>query len=284
MPQRPGKMGAFPCGFVLAALVALVLLYASRHHVRATGGRSTLVPVLTRNPSVCVLILSAGSHSAPAGPASARWASEKAVWRRYMNCHPDVFCKFIECGASQDADTVSCPCVESSPKDHTLWLKTCLAMQLVGASAYDYVVRPNLNTLVIFDYLLAFLKSFPYDPTLHTGGKTYGDRYVSGSSMIFGRACVQAMESPAFLRNEGFDSDDVCLSAFLTAAGFPLHAQDPPLWYLWNEFKTREANMSTVFWYRHPFVRTKEIKDQAEVQHELVDRFYSNSAPRSPSC
>ena len=85
--------------------------------------------------------------------------------------------------------------------------------------------------------------------------------------MIFGRACVEAMESPSFLRNEGFDSDDVCLSAFLTAAGFPLHAQDPPLWYLWNELKTREANMTAVFWYRHPFVRTKGIKDQAEVQH-----------------
>lgn len=240
--------------------------------------------VSRRNLSVCVLILSVGSGGKGEPEKMDRWRSEKEIWRRYMHTHPSVTCRFIECGTGHEGDTIFCACKEDTNTQTDLWKKTSLAASQVDINAYDYFVRPNLNMFLVFDYLFDYFNSFPYDPTLHTGGSTLGGTYPSGSCMIYGRDCASALAQRSFLSNVCSTFEDICIAQFLENAGFPMKEQDPSIWYMWDESKTRDEQMQTIDKQRHPFVRTKEVANQREIQNSLVDRYYPSALPSNAKC
>lgn len=229
---------------------------------------------------ICVLVLSVGAGGGleESEEARRRWQGEKDVWRRYMHARlPRVVCRFIECGSGAEEDVVYCACEERQQFDTTLWKKTALALSQTDLSAYDYVVRPNLNMFVIFDNLYHRLYSTPFDPRLHTGGQTTLT-FASGSCMIFGRECALAMTSTAFLGGECHALEDVCLSQKLMDLGFPLQQRDPPWWHVWKDDVSQEDNFAHIDANCLCFVRTKEVKRQETVQNALIERYYSPSA------
>ena len=257
---------------VCLMLAFLAVAWATRRIVVPRAG-------CPRGLRVCVLVLSVGSGGRGEPEKVARWRSEKRIWRRYMWAHPCVTCRFIECGTGDEEDTIFCDCTEQSTLDTDLWIKTGLAAAQVRMASFDYCVRPNLNMFLVFDHLFAYLNSFPYDPTLHTGGKTLGT-YASGSCLVLGRECASALTTHSFVESNVCSSiEDVCLGQFLEDAGFPMKEQDPPICYEWDERRSHEANVEAIDERRLPFVRTKGIEDQEAVQNALVDRYYPPALP-----
>lgn len=258
--------------------------------------------------SICVLILSVDTEMLPSNePASqaARWREEKAIWRLYMHTHPAVTCRFVECGAGDAGDVLYCPsCTEAGARGATMWKKTSAGLRQLDLCKYDYIIRPNLNTFVIFEHLLEYLSSFPFDPRLFTGkikvtkkGLDPTVQYPWGCAVIFGRDCARALASDAFiaLANErNRSNDDVCFARFLPRLGFRVTRPPTrkPLIHVWtgpdlhwNSWLNFNANALYINSFRVPFVRTKHLRHRSWIQAMLLQRYYPNpTEERAEEC
>jgi len=89
------------------------------------------------------------------------------IWRKYMNSNPNIDSYFYKADPTLkeeallvDKNTLLVKCEESF---NTCYEKTLKAFEYFSPqfSKYDYILRPNLSSFIVFDHYLEFCKMLP---------------------------------------------------------------------------------------------------------------------------
>ena len=112
-----------------------------------------------------------------------RWIYEKRCWEKYMNCHPDIDVYFLEYGESNiKGNTIFVP---YDGFNAGIYKKTIYGMKMLEKT-YEFYLRTNLNTFVIFDNILSLIDRIKckHDMNLPFYG---GKMWVRNNRVLFNR-------------------------------------------------------------------------------------------------
>ena len=122
---------------------------------------------------IAILIITTGGK---------RFDIEKTQWKKYMNLRKNIKCYFIECNNIEGFNNYKLECKESYKPG--IYQKSLLGLKKIG-SDYDFYIRTNLSTFLIFDYLEDYLRNIPINKPIITGRC---DRdFSSGTSIILNK-------------------------------------------------------------------------------------------------
>mgnify|MGYP006132784985 FL=1 len=125
-----------------------------------------------------------------------RWIYEKEIWKKYTNKYKNIDCFFIECSDNNKINTkentINSKCKESLIPG--IYQKTLHSLKQLK-NKYNYYIRTNLSTFVIFNNLLKQLKKIPNNKYIYTGvvGVFSKIKYISGTCIILNNNTVNIL-------------------------------------------------------------------------------------------
>lgn len=225
--------------------------------------------------SVAILVISVSKSKIESNP---RWQIEKENWL-YKYKYPtwaDVF--LIECDTIKEnfAQVSKYKCVESGTRG--IFQKTILAIENLLSHKYDYYVRTNLSTFIIYDRLYKYLDNIGIvNEPIYRGVYCADGNWVGGFGIILNRPAAKKLveigKKPKFFNKK--TSDDVLVGKIMTIIDCKC-VKNEILYYQWiynksNNLKNIENNdkiFIRLFW---DMKTNRKAYSNAVVR--LVDKF-----------
>ena len=199
-----------------------------------------------------------------------RWILEKEFWKKYMNTS-DIDCYFIECSDNSNIqnNTINNKCKESIIPG--IFEKTLLSLNKIK-NKYDFYIRTNLSTFVIFDHLKYHLKSLPNKKYIYSGYMYkditdyrenikigYTPKFISGMSIILNNNSVNLLVKKGFDQKYNNNlNDDVNISKIFIDNNLSDYINDYNKnwrYIINNKLDTKTINIINK--YKYPFIRCK---------------------------
>lgn len=225
-----------------------------------------------RSHKLLVLIIASDNHPA--------YIEMQMIWRAYMHLDPNhVEAYFIKGDPNLQSDF--------EIKGDTIWSKTpeCFVPGIINKTIlsleamkdrrmeFDYVLRTNLSSFLIFPRLLKFMKTLPknrcYCSTVMRGGEDGSIIFGSGAGFILSRDLAELMveKKQLIFQHNRLYPDDVLVGLFLQQEKVELLPLGAPR----VDFPTLEC------WLAHKdkipegvfHIRTKNQHDHLRSSHEV---------------
>ena len=212
-----------------------------------------------------------------------RFLEEKKMWEKYKNnfesLDADVY--FLECADDVDKkpvkmlnflNTENLNCIESYVPG--IYNKTLEAYKYFDD--YDFYIRTNLSTFIIYNNLLETLKQLPRDRPVYAG-QEFGTEFIQGTNIIMNKKArdVFVTCNPLFDDNINENPDDVLISiVFKKTNILPTKMQ---ILYYWNWGLSIDKNIEIINKNKYSFIRTKPWstkQNQKEVLNKLYKTYY----------
>lgn len=235
--------------------------------------------------SVNVLVLIISSDGEPV------YEQEKELWREYMQAHPKVDAYFIQGNPSITPDAqIEGDIIWTKSRESLrpgILQKTFLAMKhMLKVKEYDYVVRTNLSSFLVFNRLISYLNAQKRS-RFYAGSLVQGNHgpFASGSCMIFSKDVAKLLTTQfmAYCYQDMHELDDEYIGRIL--ASVHLRPQHVP----YVHFRTvKELTMSSLknnnFQYRLKTGRGKQgSREEITMLNMLLEHFYGKGrVPHKP--
>lgn len=228
---------------------------------------------------------------------SKRWCVEKQIWEKYIDKHPDIDCFFIECNASSastknnNSSTLTFDCVECLKPG--IFQKSLKCLKQLG-DQYDFYIRTNLSTFVIFDSLCNYLRSIPQDRPIYTGGKhpvtiprqkdvlllQSKFKAFSGTSIILNRLARNMIVKYGFEKKyyESDAYDDQVFGMFFNDQNINVFSSPTSnSLYRWLYNKSFGSNIANMKKQTYSFVRlkTSNLDKYKNISNKLLAEYYN---------
>lgn len=204
-----------------------------------------------------------------------RWILEKKIWKKYMNTCKNIDCYFIRCNQSEPF-TIDNNCIENLKPG--IFKKTMLTLKRKRFDSYDIIIRTNLSTFFIFQYLSDVVMKLPLDVPLYTGKIEFWGG-VQGMSIFLNQKSRSILLKYG-LRKENLNNvkiiDDVLIYHIFMKNHVNIYRTN--LVYVWNYEKDIKDNISIVQKEKFPLIRlkTKNLSNYEKTSNELLRVFYTN--------
>jgi len=157
---------------------------------------------------LCILIISCEFYNSDMNNVSERWIYEKRCWEKYMNSHSQIDVYFLEYGEPKiNGNTIFIP----YDGYDGIYKKTIHGMKMLEKK-YEFYLRTNLNTFVIFDKLITLLNRIKTDHNMELPfyGATLGEykhkllynhkpfHFVSGACTLMNYKAIQTLVTNGF--------------------------------------------------------------------------------------
>jgi len=223
---------------------------------------------IKKKPNIAILIITTKGE---------RFDIEKTKWKKYMNLRNNIKCYFIECNNIERFNNYKLDCKESYKPG--IYQKSLLSLKKIGPN-YDFYIRTNLSTFLIFDYLEDYLKNIPIDiPIL--SGRCNNKYYASGTSIVLNKLGRKLLLKYGFKKkyfNNEKRPDDVLIGkVFKDKKNFCSVINKNSLYY-WKYNQEYHSNLKTIIKYKYPFIRLKnrnETNSYEEVINKLIKLYYN---------
>lgn len=192
-----------------------------------------------KNIKICILIISVENRNK-------RWTLEKKIWEKYMNTNKNIDCYFIECGDKEKPYTLINSCTESYKPG--IYQKTISSLNKIK-KIYDFYVRTNLSSFIIFDNLINTLKNITHDKPVYMGKKMWNhkDNWTSGTSIIFNHKAKKILTKYGKKKNYYLNdkiADDVLIGKVFKDNNIISDTSKYNILYFWDY--TKKDNMSFI--------------------------------------
>ena len=211
----------------------------------------------------------------------ASYAKYETQWKRYMHSHPNFTCYFYK----------SCPTLDTPYKliDDCLYIrlneslsnifeKTKLAFQYFedNFSSFDYIIRPNISSFLIFDRYYRFLENLPRENVIE-GVKlnAYNYDFPSGCGYTctpdVARIIMQSKQTQ-------YHMDDVTVGKICYDNKIPIIVRKNNIGINLDNYdeKLKESSDTGQFHFRVVSNKNDRTND-LEVYKKLVDHYYVKS-------
>tara|TARA_X000000950_G_C13903206_1_gene655702 strand:+ start:2947 stop:3747 length:801 start_codon:yes stop_codon:yes gene_type:complete len=250
---------------------------------------SSNIKKIENNYKIAIIIISANSE---------RWNLEKQIWKKYIDKFPNITCFFIECNKksdlmllndkNNDPNTLLFNCNES--KIPGIYQKSLLCLKHIG-NQYDFYIRTNLSTFIIFDLLNNYLQNIPQNKPIYTGGYIWGPKthmfypendFASGTSIILNKLARDKIVKYGFEDKYFKDmkyADDIVFCRFFNDYDLKIfyNSENGQDLYFWNYKISFESNLKNIRSHNYPFLRlkTNDLNKYDEVSNKLLTEYYS---------
>ena len=184
-----------------------------------------------------------------------RFIFEKKIWLKYRDKHPNIDVHFLECSnttkTSKKFNTEQINCTESYKPG--IFNKTLEAYKKFDN--YDFYIRTNLSTFIIYNTLINQLSSLRTDIPIYTGYRI--DSFIQGTSIIMNKKTRDVFVDNNSVVNNDVNTlaDDVLISMILRYKNiYPTNLKGL---YYWNGKESNEYNKNIIDKHNYIFIRTK---------------------------
>lgn len=222
-----------------------------------------------KNNKIAILIISDKNTK------NNRWLYEKEVWKKYMNSNKNIDCFFIECDNNNDIknNIINSVCNESLIPG--IYQKTLQSLDKLK-NKYDYYIRTNLSTFILFNNLNKYLNKIPKHKYIYTGSINKSDKYkyISGTNIIINNNTANILLKYGFNKkyyNSKLDDDIIIGSVIKDYLGDIINSYN----IKWREDITDNKlnyNSDNI-----PFIRYKNInlENKKKISRELCKKVYN---------
>tara|TARA_B100000767_G_scaffold110418_1_gene105701 strand:+ start:11192 stop:11953 length:762 start_codon:yes stop_codon:yes gene_type:complete len=206
-----------------------------------------------------------------------RWIYEKEIWKKYMNKYKNIDCFFIECSDNNKINTnektINSKCKESLIPG--IYQKTLHSLKQLK-NKYNYYIRTNLSTFVIFNNLLKQLKKIPNNKYIYTGIINIFSKikYISGTCIILNNNTVNILLKYGFHKKyyESKTHDDVVIGIVIKDYLGDIINSHNINWR--QDISDNKLNLNLT---EIPFIRYKDInlKNKKKISSKLLKEIYN---------
>lgn len=214
---------------------------------------------------------------------------QKKIWKKYLKSNPNLDCYFIECRKNIKSpkiigSKILSPCEESYIPG--IYQKTIESLNLLK-NKYDFYIRTNLNSFVIFTHLINFLNHLDTKTPIYTGDYSDRSNWVCGNSIILNKAACQILikkgKNPKYFYNTTI-ADDVLIGKVFNDAGIYPHKMKKIVYWMTQKLSSSEfqKGIDIVNSNKYPFIRTNPFtsyNDEIYYQkfmNKLLTNYYLN--------
>ena len=228
-------------------------------------------PFKTINIKIVILIISDKNTKED------RWIYEKKIWKKYINKYKNIDCFFIECDDNNKINikdnTINSKCRESLVPG--IYQKTLNSLKQLR-NKYNYYIRTNLSTFVIFNNLLKQLKKIPNNKYIYTGRINIFSKikYISGTCIILNNNTANILLKYGFHKKyyESKTHDDVVIGIVIKDYLGDIINSHKINWR--QDISDNKLNLNLT---EIPFIRYKHInlKNKKKISSKLLKEIYN---------